>query len=67
VKSPYVDKVDFVSQKTPAASSYIAIAPSGTPGHSKQLADVSITKKGLDAMIVGTKSLGIALVELSET
>lgn len=53
-----------VSQKTPAAGSYIAIAPPGTPGHSIQLADASVTKKGLDAMILGTKALGMTLVEL---
>jgi metal-dependent amidase/aminoacylase/carboxypeptidase family protein len=53
-----------VSQKTPAAGSYIKIAPEGTPGHSKQLADASMTKEGLDAMIVGTKALGMTLVEL---
>ena len=53
-----------VSQKTPSAGSYIKIAPEGTPGHSKQLADASMTKEGLDAMIVGTKALGMTLVEL---
>ena len=42
----------------------MAIAPPGTSGHSKQLADASITKKGLDTMIVGTKALGRTPVEL---
>ncbi|MCW4050664.1 MAG: M20 family metallopeptidase [Candidatus Bathyarchaeota archaeon] len=53
-----------VSQKTPSTGSSIAIAPPGTPGHSIQLAEASITKKGLDAMIVGTKALGMTLVEM---
>ncbi|MBT3285048.1 M20 family metallopeptidase [Candidatus Bathyarchaeota archaeon] len=53
-----------VSQVVPSAGSYIGIAPAGTPGHSIQLADASMTKKGLDAMIVGTKALGMTLVEL---
>ena len=53
-----------VSQKTPVAGSSIKIAPEGTPGHSIQLADASVTKEGLDAMILGTKALGMTLVEL---
>jgi amidohydrolase len=53
-----------VSQKVPVAGSYIGIAPEGTPGHSRQLADASMTKEGLDAMILGTKALGMTLVEL---
>lgn len=53
-----------VSQVAPSAGSYIGIAPAGTPGHSIQLADASMTKKGLDAMILGTKALGMTLVEL---
>jgi len=53
-----------VSQKTPVAGSYIGIAPEGTPGHSRQLADASMTGEGLDAMVVGAKALGMTLVEL---
>jgi amidohydrolase len=53
-----------VSQVAPSAGSYIGIAPPGTPGHSIQLADASISPEGLDAMIVGTKALGMTLVEL---
>ncbi len=53
-----------VSHRTPSAGSYIGIAPPGTPGHSIQLADASMTPEGLDAMIVGTKALGMTLVEL---
>jgi amidohydrolase len=53
-----------VSQRTPVAGSYIGIAPEGTPGHSRQLADASMTKEGLDAMVVGAKALGMTLVEL---
>jgi hypothetical protein len=44
--------------------SYIAIAPINTPGHSKQLADASITKNGLDAMIIGTKALAMTFIDL---
>lgn len=53
-----------VSQVAPSAGSYIGIAPEGTPGHSIQLADASMTPKGLDAMILGTKALGMTIVEL---
>jgi len=53
-----------VSHRTPSAGSYIGIAPPGTPGHSIQLADASMTPEGLNAMIVGTKALGMTLVEL---
>lgn len=53
-----------VSQRTPVAGSYIGIAPEGTPGHSRQLADASMTREGLDAMVVGAKALGMTLVEL---
>jgi amidohydrolase len=53
-----------VSHRTPSAGSCIGIAPPGTPGHSIQLADASMTPEGLDAMIVGTKALGMTLVEL---
>jgi len=52
-----------VSQRIPVAGSNIAIAPPGTPGHSIQLAEASVTQDGLDAMILGTKALGMTLVE----
>jgi len=53
-----------VSRKCPSTGSYIGIGPEGTPGHSRQLADCSVTKEGLDAMIIGTKALAMTLVEL---
>jgi amidohydrolase len=53
-----------VSRRCPSTGSYISIGPEGTPGHSRQLADCSITKEGLDAMIIGTKALAMTLVEL---
>ena len=53
-----------VSQRIPAAGSYIKIAEPGTPGHSRQMADASITPEGLEAMIVGTKALSMTLIEL---
>ena len=53
-----------VSQRTPSTGSYIKIATEGTPGHSRQLAAASMTKEGLDAMIIGTKALAMTLVEL---
>ncbi len=53
-----------VSQRCPATGSYIGIGPDGTPGHSRQLADCSVTKEGLEAMIIGTKALAMTLVEL---
>ena len=66
VKAMPMASTDYgnVSQKTPSAGSYIGIAPEGTPGHSVQLAQASVTKTGLDAMIIGTKALGMTLVEL---
>jgi metal-dependent amidase/aminoacylase/carboxypeptidase family protein len=53
-----------VSQVTPVAGSSIASAPEGTPGHSVQLAEATMTKQGLDAMVLGAKALGMTLVEL---
>jgi amidohydrolase len=53
-----------VSQVTPVAGSNIASAPEGTPGHSVQLAEATMTKQGLDAMVLGAKALGMTLVEL---
>jgi len=66
VKAMPMASTDYgnVSQRTPSAGSYIGIAPEGTPGHSVQLAQASMTKMGLDAMIIGTKALGMTLVEL---
>ena len=66
VKAMPMASTDYgnVSQRTPSAGSYIGIAPEGTPGHSVQLAQASKTKMGLDAMIIGTKALGMTLVEL---
>jgi amidohydrolase len=52
-----------VSQRCPSTGSYIGIGPDGVPGHSKQLADCTITKDGLEAMMVGTKALAMTLVE----
>jgi amidohydrolase len=53
-----------VSQRCPSTGSYIGIGPENIPGHSKQLADCTMTKEGLEAMIVGTKALAMTLVEL---
>ncbi len=53
-----------VSQKIPAAGSSIAVTEPGTPGHSIQMADATMTEKGQEAMIVGTKALAMTLVEL---
>ncbi len=53
-----------VSQRCPSTGSSISIGPEGTPGHSKQLADCSITKVGLDAMMIGTKALTMTMIEL---
>jgi amidohydrolase len=58
--------MDFgdVSQRTPAADSYIKIAELGTQSHSKQFAEASITPQGLNAMIMGAKALALTLTEL---
>jgi amidohydrolase len=53
-----------VSRKIPVASSSIAVTEPGTPGHSVQMADASMTEKGQEAMIIGTKALAMTLVEL---
>jgi len=53
-----------VSHKTPAAGSSIAVTEPGTPGHSIQMADATMTEKGQEAMMVGTKALAMTLVEL---
>jgi metal-dependent amidase/aminoacylase/carboxypeptidase family protein len=53
-----------VSQRCPSTGSSVSIGPEGTPGHSKQLADCSITKVGLDAMMIGTKALTMTMIEL---
>jgi amidohydrolase len=53
-----------VSQRIPAAGSNIAVTEPGTPGHSIQLAEATMTEKGQEAMIVGTKALAMTLVEL---
>ena len=53
-----------VSQRCPATGSYIGIGPEDTPGHSKQMADCTITSGGLDALIIGTKALAMTTVEL---
>ena len=53
-----------VSQRIPAVSSSIAVTEPGTPGHSVQMADATMTKRGQKAMIVGTKALAMTLVEL---
>jgi amidohydrolase len=53
-----------VSQKIPVAGSYIGVTEPGTPGHSVQLADGTMTEKGQEAMIIGTKALAMTLVEL---
>jgi len=53
-----------VSRRIPAAGSYIKIAEPGTPGHSRQMADASVTVEGIEGMILGTKALAMTLVEL---
>jgi metal-dependent amidase/aminoacylase/carboxypeptidase family protein len=53
-----------VSQRIPAASSYIGVSEPGTPGHSRQLADATMTEKGQEAMLIGAKALAMTLVEL---
>ena len=53
-----------VSQRIPAVSSSIAVTEPGTPGHSVQMAEATMTEKGQEAMIVGTKALAMTLVEL---
>ena len=53
-----------VSQRTPAAGSSIKIAEEGTPGHSREMADASVTPEGLEAMIIGAKALAMTVIDL---
>jgi len=53
-----------VSQRIPVAGSYIGVTEPGTPGHSVQMTEATMTEKGQEAMIVGTKALAMTLVEL---
>ena len=53
-----------VSQRTAAAGSYIKIAEEGTPGHSREFANASVTPMGLEAMIIGTKALAMTVIDL---
>ena len=53
-----------VSHRTPAVGSYIKIVEEGTPGHSREFADASVTPGGLEAMIVGTKAMAMTVVDL---
>jgi len=53
-----------VSHKTPAAGAYIKIAEEGTPTHSREFAEASVTTEGFEAMITGTKAMAMTVVEL---
>ncbi|MFQ6052620.1 MAG: M20 family metallopeptidase [Candidatus Bathyarchaeia archaeon] len=53
-----------VSQRTPAAGSYIKIADPGTPGHSREFAEASVSPEGLEAMIIGAKALAMTAIDL---
>lgn len=66
IKGMPMASTDFgdVSQRTPAAGSSIKIAERGTPGHSKEFADASVTPVGLEAMIVGAKAMAMTVVDL---
>ncbi|RLI09145.1 amidohydrolase [Candidatus Bathyarchaeota archaeon] len=66
IKGMPMASTDFgdVSQRTPAAGSYIKIADPGTPGHSREFADASVTLEGLEAMIIGAKALAMTIVDL---
>ena len=66
IKGMPMASTDFgdVSKRIPAAGSSIAVTEPGTPGHSVQMADATMTEKGQEAMIVGTKALAMTLVEL---
>ena len=55
-----------VSQKLPVVDSYIAVRGSGIPAYSRQMADLTVTRTGLNAMVVGAKALGMTMVELIE-
>lgn len=66
IKSMPMASTDFgdVSQKTPAASSYIKITESDIPSHSREFADESIKTSGLEAMILGSKALAMTIINI---
>ena len=53
-----------VTQTTAAASSRIKTVPEGVAGHSRELADATITEEGHDALIIGTKALAMTVIDL---
>lgn len=53
-----------VSQKVPVVDSYIAVRGPKIPAYSRQMADLTVTRTGLNAMVVGAKALGMTIVEL---
>ena len=55
-----------VTQTIPAASSRIKSVPDGVAGHSRELADASITDEAHDALIIGTKALAMTVIDLLE-
>ena len=60
------DSTDFgdVSQKVPVVDSFIAVRSPSIPAYSRQMADATVTRSGLNAMIVGAKALGMTMVEV---
>jgi len=53
-----------VSQLVPVVDSYLAVRGPGVPAYSRQMADLTVTRMSLNAMIVGAKALGMTIVEL---
>jgi amidohydrolase len=53
-----------VSQRVPVVDSFISVRPPGVPAYSKQMADVTVSRKGLNAMVIGAKALGMTMVEV---
>ena len=60
------DSTDFgdVSQKVPVVDSFIAVRSPGIPAYSRQMADATVTRTGLNSMVVGAKALGMTMVEV---
>jgi amidohydrolase len=53
-----------VTQTIPAASSRIKSVPDGVAGHSRELAEATLTDEAHDALIIGTKALAMTVIDL---
>lgn len=53
-----------VSLAVPACNAYVAIAPEGVAGHSREFCQASASAKGMDALMLSAKSLAATALDL---